>query len=66
MAIPKKLKPIDKDKALKTIARYTKSGCGQWEYEPGVSDFVYRTNTGRYMLIRPGWNDTYETGPVSM
>ena len=66
MAIPKTLHPIDKEKAERAIAKHLADGTGDWEYEPGRSDFVYNLPSGRYMMIRPGWNGTYEGGRVSM
>lgn len=65
MAIPKTLKPIDADKALKLIEKHTKDGTGQYEYADNVGDFVYKTANG-YYLIRENFNGRYETGKVAM
>ena len=65
MAIPKSLKPISKDKALSIIKRHQKSGTGEWEGTPMLSDFIYGTDF-KLTLIRPNsWGD-WETGRVSM
>lgn len=68
MAIPKSLKALDSEKAKKLIAKHLKAKTGQWEYnEPFVGDFVYRTPSGRWYLIRKiSCTDTWETGMVSM
>lgn len=63
MAIPKTLKPIDVEKALKLIEKHTKAGTGEWEYPNQVGDFVYNTSNGMY-LIRECFGH-YETGRVS-
>ena len=65
MAIPKTLKPIDADKALKLIENHTKAGTGQYEYADNVGDFIYKTAKG-YYLIRENFNGRYETGKVVM
>ena len=67
MAIPKTLKPIKKETALKTIAKHLKAGTGEWEGSPDYSDFVYEQG-GKYKMIRPPSSrmDDYETGTVSM
>lgn len=67
MAIPKTLRPIDKESAQRLIVKYTKAGVGHWEGAKFGSDFVYKTNSG-YKLIRPpcGPWGSYETGVVSM
>lgn len=66
MAVPKNLKYIDKEKAMKLIMKHLKSNTGDWESTPEFSDFVYQDN-GKYKLIRPGFHDdTWETGTVSM
>ena len=66
MAIPKSLKNIDKDKAMKIIEKQFSLGNGDWDGVPMLSDFVYKSGNG-YKLIRPGFNDnTWETGVVSM
>lgn len=67
MAIPKTLKVIKKEIAIKTIAKHLHDGTGSWEGSPNYSDFVYKCGNG-YKLIRPPcgpWGD-YETGNVSM
>lgn len=65
MAIPKTLKRIDADKALKLIDKHTKAGTGQYEYPNNVGDFIYKSGKG-YYLIRENFNGNYETGKVSM
>lgn len=67
MAIPKRLRTIDKKSAQRLIVKHTKSGTGGWEGDKFASDFVYQCGKG-YKLIRPPfgpWGD-YETGMVSM
>lgn len=67
MAIPKTLKHIDYDKAMKIIIKHTKSNTGWWEGAPEFSDFVYEMPGGKRVLIRPGFSDSsWETGTVSM
>lgn len=66
MAIPKTLRPIDKSKAERLITKNLEAGTGEWEYSPGVGDFIYKVPSGRYMMIRKGWGDSYEGGQVSM
>ena len=69
MAIPKKLREIPKEKAERLIAKHLKNNTGWWEDTPGVSDFVYEIGdpeSYNRMLIRPGFNGTYETGKVSL
>jgi len=61
MAIPRTLKKIDKDDALKIIDKHIDAGTGKWEFLGG--DFVYRTGNRLY-LIRETWGH-YETGLVS-
>ena len=66
MAIPKTLREISKETALKTISRHIKAGTGKWEGQPDNSDFVYKFSNG-YKLIRPPYGaGNYETGVVSM
>lgn len=67
MAIPKRLRDIDTDKARRLIVKHTDDGTGRWEGSPYYSDFVYKSGKG-YMLIRPygGSLGRYETGVVSM
>jgi hypothetical protein len=67
MAIPKNLKEIKKETALKTIAKHLKAGTGEWEGAENISDFVYKQN-GKYILIRPPCYGVgpYETGVVSL
>jgi hypothetical protein len=67
MAIPKRLKDIDTDKARRLIVKHYDAGTGDWEGSPYYSDFVYKCGNG-YKLIRPlgGSLGRYETGVVSM
>lgn len=67
MAIPKRLKDIDVDKARRLIVKHTDEGTGSWEGSPYYSDFVYKCGNG-YKLIRPYGSSfrRYETGVVSM
>jgi hypothetical protein len=67
MAIPKRLTPIDKQTAERTIVRHTKAGTGEWEGARFASDFVYEYRKG-YRLLRPplGPWGSWETGMVSM
>ena len=67
MAIPKRLRDIDKVSAEKLIIKHTKAGTGSWESSPYYSDFVYRCGKG-YKLIRPPFGPwgSYETGMVSL
>ena len=64
MAIPKTLKPIDADKALKIIEKHIQNGTGQYEYANSTGDFIYKTKTG-YYLIRNCFGH-FETGKVVM
>lgn len=65
MAIPKNLKPITKEKALKIINKFFEHGRNDWDGVPMLSDFVY-LDKGKLKLIRPGFSDnTWETGLVS-
>ena len=65
-AIPRTLKDIDAAKAKNIIAKALKAGTGEWEGQPELSDFVYQTASGKYMLLRKGWGDHWETGRVSL
>ena len=67
MAIPKRLRDIDKVSAEKLIIKHTKAGTGSWESSPYYSDFVYWCGKG-YKLIRPPFGPwgNYETGMVSL
>ena len=67
MAIPKNLREIKKETALKTIAKHLKAGTGEWEGAENHSDFIYEQN-GKYSLIRPplyGIGE-YETGRLAL
>lgn len=64
MAIPKTLKSIDKQKAEKIISKHLKEGTGEYE-DKGAGDFIYKTPSGRYYLIRNTFG-IYETGRVSL
>lgn len=64
MAVPKILRPIDTEKAVKLIAKHLEAGTGWWEYAPGEGDFIYKTEKGRSMLIRETMRNKYETGQV--
>jgi hypothetical protein len=63
MAIPKNLREIKKETALKTIAKHLKAGTGYWEGAENHSDFIYEQN-GTHSLIRPPFYGMgeYETG----
>lgn len=63
MAIPKTLKPIDKEKALNLMNEHYWKGTGQYEYGD-CGDFIYEKN-GRLYLIRTNFGDRYETGEVA-
>ena len=65
-AIPRTLKDIDATKAKNIIAKALKAGTGEWEGQPELSDFVYQTASGKYMLLRKSWGDHWETGRVSL
>lgn len=67
MAIPKTLRDIEKETALKTISKHLRAGTGKWEGSPNYSDFVYKCGNG-YKLIRPpcGPWGKYEIGNVSL
>ena len=65
-AIPRTLKEIDAAKARKIIAKALRAGTGEWEGQPELSDFVYQTPSGKYMLLRKSWGDHWETGRVSL
>jgi hypothetical protein len=67
MAIPKNLREIKKETALKTIAKHLKAGTGYWEGAENHSDFIYEQN-GKHSLIRPPFYGIgeYETGRVSL
>jgi len=65
MAIPKTLRPIEKEKAIALIEKHEKAGTGHWEGSPMYSDFVYGP-LRRMMLIRPSGFGDWETGRVSM
>lgn len=65
MAIPKTLNRIDSDKAEQLIRKHLRQGTGEWEYEPEVGDFVYKTPSGAMYLIRKSFTGQYETGKVA-
>lgn len=62
MATPKRLKRIDKEKALKIINKHRLNGTGYYEYRD-CGDFIYKER-GRLYLIRENFGDRYETGEV--
>lgn len=64
MAIPKSLKPISREKALKLIEKHTKAGTGSYEYSGNVGDFVYKSGKGMY-LLREQFSGDFETGKVA-
>lgn len=41
MAVPKSLKYIDKEKAMKIIDKFFEKGVNDWDGAPMFSDFVY-------------------------
>lgn len=66
MAIPRTLRHIDTNKAIRLIDKHTEDGTGSWEGSPYYSDFVYKCGAG-YRLIRPYGNPRwFETGVVVM
>lgn len=64
MAIPKTLKPLDAQKALKLIEKHTKAGTGAYERFGGFGDFIYEKGNSCY-LIRQNFDGSFETGKVS-
>jgi len=64
MAIPKKLQPIPKKKALQIMQKTFKAGTGYFEYSTD-GDFLYKTSKGWY-LIRKTYNNRYEGGKVCL
>ena len=67
MAIPKSLKKINYDDAMRIIKKHTQNNTGWWESRtPMVGDFVYEAGA-KHKLIRPGFTlESWETGVVSM
>lgn len=62
MATPKRLKRIDKEKALKIMNKHYLNGTGYYEYED-CGDFIYEEQ-GCLYLIRSTFMGDYETGEV--
>ena len=67
MAIPKRLREIDADKAERIIQEHMRKGDGHWEYTAYQSDFVYSHGKGYQLLRPPCWRGgNWETVVVSM
>ena len=63
MATPKRVKRIDKEKALKIMNKHYLNGTGYYEYGD-CGDFIYKER-GRLYLIRSTFGQEYETGEVA-
>lgn len=65
MAIPRSLKPIPKEKALKLIDKHLQANTGGYEYDNNLGDFIFPYR-GHWYLIRNVYKDNYEIGRVSL